>query len=131
VAWAVRITGQQRGGLLVRTRLPQPLQQAGHATRVAERGVLGSPGGAVGQRGGLLVRARLPQPFQQVGHGVRVVERGMGGRVTGQQRGGLPGRLVAITLAAHAGGAFGADQVLLTHGLSSSGVSSGPCVSSV
>ena len=70
------IAGQQRGGLLLRARLPQAVQQAGHAARVVEGGVGGGP---VGQRGGLLVRARLPQAVQQPGHGVRVVEGGVGG----------------------------------------------------
>ena len=39
------ITGQQRGGLLVRARPPQAVQQAGHGVRVVEGGV---GGGAVG-----------------------------------------------------------------------------------
>jgi hypothetical protein len=43
----------------------------------------------------------------------------------------LQARLVAVTLADQVGRAFGASQALRTHGLSSSGVSSGPCVSSV
>jgi hypothetical protein len=42
---------------------------------------------------------------------------------------GLPGE--DVTLADQVGRAFGANQVLRTQGLSSSGVSSGPCVSSV
>ena len=68
--------GGQRGGLLVCARLPQAVQQAGHAVRVVEGGVGGGP---AGQRGGLLVRARLPQAVQQDGHVVRVVEGGVGG----------------------------------------------------
>ena len=72
-----RITGQQRGDLLVCARLPQPAQQGGHALRVVEghvgRGITGQ------QRGGLLVCARLPQPAQQGGHDARVVEGGVGG----------------------------------------------------
>ena len=48
----------QRGGLLVRARLPQAVQQEGHTARVVEGDVGGGP---AGQRGGLLVRARLPQ----------------------------------------------------------------------
>ena len=36
-----RIPGQQRGGLLVRARLPQAVQQLGHADRVVEGGVGG------------------------------------------------------------------------------------------
>ena len=60
-AWAAARAGQ-RGGLLVRARLPQAVQQAGHAARVVEGGVGGGP---AGQRGGLLVRARLPQAVQQ------------------------------------------------------------------
>ena len=77
--------GQQRGGLLVRARLPQAVQQAGHAVRVVEGGVGGGP---AGQRGGLLVRARRPQAVQQAGHAARVVEGGVGGGPAGQ-RGGL------------------------------------------
>ena len=80
-----RVTGQQRGGLLVRARRPQAVQQAGHAARVVEGGVGGGP---ARQRGGLLVRARLPQAVQQPGHGGRVVEGGVGGGPAGQ-RGGL------------------------------------------
>ena len=71
------IAGQQRGGLLVRLRLPQAAQQAGHAARVVECGVGGGIAGQ--QRGGLLVRARLPQAAQQVGHEARVVEGDVGG----------------------------------------------------
>ena len=67
----------QRGGLLVRARLPQAVQQAGHGVRVVEGGVGGRVAGQ--QRGGLLVRARLPQAVQQAGHAVRVVEGGVGG----------------------------------------------------
>ena len=72
-----RVAGQQRGGLLVRARLPQAAQQPGHAARVVEGGVGGGVAGQ--QRGGLLVRARLPQAVQQNGHAVRVVEGGVGG----------------------------------------------------
>src|ERR1017187_3999748 len=43
----------------------------------------------------------------------------------------LQARLVAVTLADQVGRAFGASQALRTHGLPSSGVSSGPCLSSV
>jgi hypothetical protein len=50
------------------------------------------PAAGSGQRGGLVVRARLPQAVQQVGHGERVVDGGVGGRVAGQQRGGLRSR---------------------------------------
>ena len=71
-----RIAGQQRGGLLVRARPLQAVQQAGHADWVVEGGVGGGPGG---QRGGLLVRAGLPQAAQQAGHGARVVGGGVGG----------------------------------------------------
>ena len=67
----------QRGGLLVRARRPQAVQQAGHGGRVVEGGVGGWVTGQ--QRGGLLVRARLPQAVQQAGHGGRVVEGGVGG----------------------------------------------------
>ena len=71
------ITVQQRGGLLLRARLPQAVQQPGHAARVVEGGV---GGGITGQqRGGLLLRARLPQAVQQLGHARRVVEGGVGG----------------------------------------------------
>ena len=80
-----RVAGQQRGGLLVRARLPQAIQQSGHAVWVVDGGVGGSP---VGQRGGLLVRARLPQAVQQSGHDVRVVDGGVRGGPVGQ-RGGL------------------------------------------
>ena len=83
--WAAARLGQ-RGGLLVRARLPQAAQQAGHGARVVEGDV---GGGAVGQRGGLVLRARLPQAVQQPGHGVRVVEGDLGGGITAQQRGGL------------------------------------------
>ncbi len=38
-----RITGQQRGDLLVRARLPQAVQQPGHAARVVEGDVGGGP----------------------------------------------------------------------------------------
>ena len=78
----------QRGGLLLRARLPQPGQQPGHAVQVVEGDV---GGGASGQRGGLLLRARLPQPVQQPGHAARVVEGHVGGGALGQ-RGGLPRR---------------------------------------
>jgi hypothetical protein len=45
----------QRGGLLLRARLPQAGQQLGHSVRVVEGGV---GGGITGQqRGGLLLRA--------------------------------------------------------------------------
>ena len=37
------IPAQQRGGLLLRARLPQPAQQPGHAVRVVEGGVGGGP----------------------------------------------------------------------------------------
>ena len=70
------IAGQQRGGLLLGTCLPQELQQAGHVFRVVEGGVGGGP---AGQRGGLLLDTRLPQELQQAGHGGRVVEGGVGG----------------------------------------------------
>ena len=44
----------QRGGLLLRARLPQSVQQCGRVDRVVE----GDVGGvALGQRGGLLLRA--------------------------------------------------------------------------
>ena len=64
--------GGQRGGLLVRARLPQAVQQLGHANRVVEGGVGGGVAGQ--QRGGLVVRARPPQVIQQVGHGARIVK---------------------------------------------------------
>ena len=76
------ITVQQRGDLLLRACLPQPLQQQGHVVRVAERDL---GGGAVGQRGQLLLRACLPQAVQQAGHGARVVERDLGGGAVGQR----------------------------------------------
>ena len=38
-----RITGQQRGGLLLRARLPQPVQQPGHGARVVEGDVGDGP----------------------------------------------------------------------------------------
>ena len=72
-----RITGQQRGGQLLRARLPQHAQQADHAVRVIEGDVSGRITGQ--QRGGLLLRARLPQHAQQAGHVVRVIEGGVGG----------------------------------------------------
>ena len=78
--------GGQRGGLLVRARPPQAVQQAGHGGRVVEGGVGGRVPGQ--QRGGLLVRARLPQAGQQAGHAARVVEGGVRGG-PGGQRGGL------------------------------------------
>jgi hypothetical protein len=66
----------QRGGLLLRARLPQADQQPGHAQAV-EGGV---GGGLTGQqRGGLLLRARLPQAVQQHGHAARIVEGDVGG----------------------------------------------------
>ena len=74
----------QRRGLLVRARVPQAVQQAGHAARAVEGGA-GGPAGQ--QRGGLLVRARVPQAVQQVGHAERVVEGDVGGGPAGQQRG--------------------------------------------
>ena len=37
------ITGQQRGGLLVRARIPQPVQQRGRGARVIERNMGGGP----------------------------------------------------------------------------------------
>jgi hypothetical protein len=70
----------QHFGLLLRTRLPQRVQQAGHGVRVVEGGVGGVAGG---QRGGLVPRTRLPQRVQQAGHGVRVVEGGVGGGPAG------------------------------------------------
>ena len=76
----------QRGGLLLRARLPQAVQQPGHGARVVEGGV---GGGITSQQlGGLLLRARLPQAVQQAGHGARVVEGHVGGGPVGQ-RGGL------------------------------------------
>ena len=75
--WAAGSRASQRGGLLVRARPPQAVQQPGHGVRVIEGGVGGGIAGQ--QRGGLLVRARLPQAVQQAGHGVRVVEGGVGG----------------------------------------------------
>ena len=72
----------QRGDLLLRARLPQPVQQLGHGARVVEGDV---GGGAIGQRGDLLLRARLPQPVQQLGHGARVVEGDVGGGAIGQR----------------------------------------------
>ena len=67
----------QRGDLLLRARLPQPVQQLGHGARVVE----GDVGGGITaqQRGDLLLRARLPQAVQQLGHGARVVEGDVGG----------------------------------------------------
>ena len=79
------IAGQQRGGLLVRARPPQAVQQESHSARLVEGGVGGGP---AGQRVGLLVRARRPQAVQQAGDGQRVVEGGVGGGPAGQ-RGGL------------------------------------------
>jgi hypothetical protein len=71
----------QRGGLLVRARFPQAVQQAGHGGRVVKGDVRGGP---VGQRGGLLVRACFPDAVQQEGHAVRVVEGAMRGGPVGQ-----------------------------------------------
>jgi hypothetical protein len=51
------VTGQQRGGLVVRARLPQAVEQAGHAVRVVEGGV---GGGIPGQQRGGLLRPRPP-----------------------------------------------------------------------
>ena len=49
-AWAAARAGQ-RGGLLVRARLPQAVQQAGHAARVVEGGVGSGPVRGAGVRG--------------------------------------------------------------------------------
>ena len=58
-----RITAQQRGGLLLRARRPQAIQQLAHGVRVVE----GDAGGriTIQQRGGLLLRACRPQAIQQ------------------------------------------------------------------
>ena len=69
------ITGQQRGGLFLRARLPQAVQQPGHSVRVVEGN---AGGGALGQRGDLLMRARPLRAAQQPGHGVRIVESDVG-----------------------------------------------------
>ena len=70
----------------MRARLPQPVQQDGHAAWVVEADVGG--GVAAEQRGGLFVRAGLPQLVQQEGHTDRVVKADVGGRAV-RQRGGL------------------------------------------
>ena len=50
-----RQPGGQRGGLLIRARLPQPAQQGGHAARIIKGNAgVGVPGQ---QRGGLLIRS--------------------------------------------------------------------------
>src|SRR6516165_9940728 len=51
----------QRGGLLLRARIPQAVQQPDHGARVIEGGVLS---GATRQHGDLLLRARIPQETQ-------------------------------------------------------------------
>ena len=78
--WAAA-RSSQRGGLLLRARLPQAVQQPGHGARVVE----GDVGGGITaqQRGDLLLRARRPQPVQQPGHGARVVEGDVGGGTRG------------------------------------------------
>ena len=76
----VSSTGQ-RGGLLVRARLPQGIQQADHAAPIVEEDVGGGP---VGQRGGLVAGARLAQGLQQSAQAVWVVEGDVGGGITGQ-----------------------------------------------
>ena len=72
-----------------RARLPQAVQQPGHALRVVE-GDLG--GGTLGQHGGLVPRARLPQAVQQPGHALRVAEGDVGGGTLGQRGGQVPAR---------------------------------------
>src|ERR1019366_1385513 len=78
----VRITGQQRGDLVLRACRPQASQQHGHGRRVVEGNVGGRITGQ--QRGDLVLRGRRPQASQQPGHAGRVVEGNVGGGAIGQ-----------------------------------------------
>jgi len=82
----------QRGGLVLRARLPQPVQQQGHAVRVVEGGMGGGP---AGQRGGLVLLFRAVE--SDYGDGVSVagcVVRGLSGVLV--LRGLVDGVTVAV-----------------------------------